>query len=56
MKTQLARAAFFLLICLALPLTTSAQGVDIPDSNLRTAIEKALKLKPSGDCNHCRRR
>ena len=47
MKTQLARAAFFLLICLALPLTTSAQGVDIPDSNLRTAIEKALN-KPSG--------
>ena len=47
MKTQLARAAFFLLICLALPLTTSAQGVDIPDSNLCTAIEKALN-KPSG--------
>ena len=47
MKTQLARAAFFLLICLALPLTTSAQGVDIPDSNLRAAIEKALN-KPSG--------
>ncbi len=47
MKTQLARAAFFLLICLALPLTTAAQSVDIPDSNLRTAIEKALN-KPSG--------
>ncbi len=47
MKTRIARATFFLLICLALPLTTSAQGVDFPDSNLRAAIEKALN-KPSG--------
>ena len=35
-------STFFLLICLALPLTVTAQVVDIPDPNLRTAIETAL--------------
>ena len=42
------RFAFFLLMCLALPLTATAQIVDIPDSNLRTAIESALG-KAAGD-------
>ena len=46
MKTQLFRSAFLLLICLALPLTTTAQVVDVPDPNLRTAIETALRLAP----------
>ena len=33
---------FFLLICLSLPLTATAQTVDIPDPNLRAAIESVL--------------
>ena len=33
---------FFLWVCLALPLTATAQLIDIPDSNLRAAVEKAL--------------
>ena len=32
----------FLLICLTLPLSTTAQVVDIPDANLRAAIEAQL--------------
>ncbi len=46
MKTRHFRATIFLSICLALPLTASAQVVDVPDSNLRTVIEKALRLAP----------
>ena len=36
------RFTFFLLMCLALPLTATAQVVDIPDPNLRAAVEAAL--------------
>ena len=36
------RFTFFLLICIALPLTATAQTVNIPDPNLRAAIEAAL--------------
>ena len=39
---------FFLLMCLTLLLSTTAQAVDIPDANLRAAIEAALG-KASGD-------
>ena len=42
MKKLFPSFPLFLMICLALPLTATAQVVDIPDSNLRTAIEKAL--------------
>ena len=48
MKRQLFRFAFFLLICLTFPLSTTAQGVDILDTNLRAAIEAELG-KASGD-------
>ncbi len=47
MKTQLFRFTFLLSIFLTLPLTTAAQVVDIPDSNLRAAIGMALN-KASG--------
>ena len=43
MNKQFLRFTFFLLIYLTLPLTATAQVVDIRDSNLRTEIEKALK-------------
>ena len=46
MKTQLFRFTFLLSICLTLPLTAIAQVVDIPDSNLRAAIETALNKAP----------
>ena len=42
MNKQLLCFTFFLLIYLTLPLTATAQVVDIPDPNLRTAVEKAL--------------
>ena len=42
MKKPYPSFPLFLLICLALPLTATAQVVDILDFNLRTAIEKAL--------------
>ena len=42
MKQQLFRFTFFLLICLSIPLTAAAQTADIPDPNLRDAIENAL--------------
>ena len=42
MKKRLLRFTFFLLICLTLPRTATAQVVDIPDANLRTAIEAGL--------------
>ena len=54
MKTQLFRFTFLLSICLTLPLTTIAQVVDIPDSNLRAAIETALNKAPG--CHNHRRR
>ena len=46
MKRQL--FYFFLFMCLAFPLSTTAQVVDIPDSNLRAAVEEHLG-KASGD-------
>ena len=42
MNKQFLRFTFFLLICLTLPLTATAQVVDIPDPNLRAAIETDL--------------
>ena len=39
---------FFVLICLLIPLTATAQPVDIPDPNLRAKIETALN-KQAGD-------
>ncbi len=42
MNKQFLRFVFFLLTYLTLPLTVTAQVVDIPDSNLRAAVEKAL--------------
>ena len=40
------RFTFFLLMSLTLPLTATAQVVDIPDPNLRAAVEKALGVTP----------
>ena len=40
--------ALFFLICLSIPLTAIAQTVDIPDPNLRAAIERSLD-KASAD-------
>ena len=48
MTKQPVRFTFFLLICLSIPLTATAQTVDIPDPNLRAAIERNLG-KASGD-------
>ena len=42
MKRELLYFTFFLLICLTLPLPATAQVVDIPDPNLRAAIEAEL--------------
>ena len=42
MKNPILRFTFFLLICLSLPLTATAQVVNIPDPNLRAAIAAAL--------------
>ena len=42
MKPQRFHFTFFLLICLSIPLTATGQTVDIPDPNLRAAIEAAL--------------
>ncbi len=36
----------FLLICFSLPLTVTAQTVNIPDPNLRAVIESALEKAP----------
>ena len=47
MTKQPFRLYLFLLICLSIPLTVTAQTVDIPDPNLRAAIENALD-KASG--------
>ena len=40
------RFTFFLLMSLTLPLTATAQVVDIPDPNLRAAIENKLGKAP----------
>ena len=42
MKKQRLHFPFLLLICLIFSLTATAQVVDIPDPNLRAAVEKAL--------------
>ena len=42
MNKQFLRFTFFLLVCFTLPLTVTAQVIDIPDSNLRAAVEKTL--------------
>ena len=42
MTKQPFRFTLFLLICVLIPLTATAQTVNIPDSNLRAAVEKAL--------------
>ena len=42
MNKQFLRFNFFLLMYLILPLPATAQVIDIPDPNLRTAIETAL--------------
>ena len=47
MNKQFLRFTFFLLIYLTLPLTVTAQVINIPDPNLRAAIENALG-KPAG--------
>ena len=48
MKIPVHRFTFILLIFLSIPLTSIAQTVNIPDPNLRTAIEERLG-KASGD-------
>ena len=42
MKTQILCFTVFLLMCLTLPLAATAQVVDIPDPNLRAAINQEL--------------
>ena len=42
MTRQLFRLYLFLLVCFSISVTATAQTVDIPDPNLRAAIEKAL--------------
>ena len=46
MTRQPFRFSLFFLICLSIPLTTTAQVVDIPDPNLRAAIEDWLGEDP----------
>ena len=46
MKRKLLYFTFFLLMCLTLTLPATAQVVDIPDPNLRAAVEKALGVTP----------
>ena len=48
MKKQPFRFALFLLVSLSIPVKVTAQTVDIPDPNLRAAIETKLG-KASGD-------
>ena len=48
MKRQLFRFTLFLLICLLIQLTATAQTVDIPDPTLRNYIERVLG-KAAGD-------
>ena len=44
MNKQFLRFTFFLLMYLTLPPTATAQVIDIPDPNLRAAIENALEV------------
>ena len=46
MNKHFLRFAFFLLICLTLLLSVTARVVDIPDPNLRAAVENALGKVP----------
>ena len=46
MTKQTFRLAFFLLICLSIPVMATAQIVFIPDHNLRTVIENKLGKAP----------
>ena len=46
MTRQPFRFTLLLLICLSIPLTATAQTVDIPDPNLRAAIEAELGKAP----------
>ena len=46
MTKQTFRLAFFLLICLSIPMMATAQVVFIPDHNLRTVIENKLGKAP----------
>ena len=46
MNKQFLRFIFFMLMYLTLPLTATAQVIDLPDPNLRAAIEKALGKAP----------
>ena len=46
MNRKILCSIFFLFIFLTLPLTATAQVVDLPDPNLRAAIEKALNKTP----------
>ena len=48
MRTQFFRLTFFLLVCISIPLTTTAQTVNLPDPNLRAIIASTLG-KASGD-------
>ena len=46
MKIRAFCPILFLLICLMVPLSATAQAVAIPDANLRAAIETALGKAP----------
>ena len=46
MNKQFLRFIFFMLMYLTPPLTVTAQVIDLPDPNLRAAIEKALGKAP----------
>ena len=46
MKKQPFHFILFLLVCLSIPVRVTAQTVDIPDSNLRAAIETTLGKTP----------
>ena len=46
MTKQSFRPILFFLICISIPLTATAQIVDIPDPNLRVAIEEHLGIAP----------
>ena len=46
MKNLTSRFTIFLLICLTIPVTATAQAVAIPDANLRAAVETALGKAP----------
>ena len=48
MNKHFLRFTCFLLLSLTLPLTATAQVVDIPDPNLRTAVENALGKASGG--------